>query len=185
MRGVAILVITGLALAGCARSQSPDVYSRDEVGSKVEIEEAVVVAARDVSIEGTRSNVGAGAGAVLGGVGGAVAGKNREIAILGAVAGAIVGAIVGSVAEEVVTSATGVEYMVRLRSGEVVAVVQPKGETELAPGANVLLVYGDQIRVVPAPVGVQTAPPPPPVERDDTFAPSDVDAPPAVRRTEA
>ena len=162
MRAIAIILLSSLMLAGCARSLSPDVYSRDEVGSKVEVEDAVVVATRDVKIEGTQSNVGAGAGAVAGGVGGAVAvGRNRGAATLGAVAGAIIGAIAGAAVEEAATSSEGVEYLVRLNDGETVAVVQPKGATTLAPGDRALLVYGDHIRVVPVPAGVEVTPPPP------------------------
>lgn len=159
MRAVAVVLMAGLALAGCARSLSPDVYSRGEVGAKVEVEDAVVLSVRDVEIEGTRSNVGAGVGAVAGGVGGTFAGGSDRVAILGAIAGAVVGAVVGSAVEEAVTSSDGVEYMVRLADGETVAVVQPKGETPLQPGAQVLLVYGDHIRVVPAPPGRAAAPP--------------------------
>lgn len=150
MRLTIIILAAGLALAGCARSQSPDVYSRGEVGAKVEVEDAVVLSVRDVEIEGTRSNIGAAVGGAAGAVGGSYAG-NRRGAVLGAIAGAVVGALVGAVAEEAVTSREGVEYLVRLEDGETVAVVQPKGDAPLAPGAEVLLVYGDHIRVVPAP----------------------------------
>ncbi|MGZ0189840.1 MAG: glycine zipper domain-containing protein [Alphaproteobacteria bacterium] len=150
MRVIALVLVAGLALSGCARSLSPDVYSRGEVGSTVEVEEATVLSVRAVKIEGTRSNIGAGVGAAAGGIGGSYAGKRRG-AILGAIAGAVVGAIVGAVAEDAITSSEGVEYLVRLPDGETRAVVQPKGATQLPPGSPVLLVYGDHIRVVPAP----------------------------------
>ncbi|MEQ9124293.1 MAG: hypothetical protein RIM80_17210 [Alphaproteobacteria bacterium] len=181
MRSIAILLVAGLALSGCARSLSPDVYSRGEVGAKVEVENATVVAVRDVSIEGTKSNIGAGAGAVAGGVGGAVAvGRNRGAATLGAVAGAIIGAIAGAAIEEAATSSDGVEYMVRLENGETVAVVQPKGDAPLAPGDRALLVYGDHIRVVPAPAALAPAEPVPPPAAKDTEAPSTAPSPRAA-----
>ena len=112
----------------------------------------MVLSSRPVTIEGTQSKVGATIGAAAGGVGGTYAGNKRG-AILGGIAGAVVGAIIGAVAEEAITSREGVEYLVRLENGETVAVVQPKGDAELSPGADVLLVYGDFIRVVPAPPG--------------------------------
>jgi len=152
MRAITIILIAGLALAGCARSQSPDVYSRGEVGAQVGVEEAVVLSARPVTIEGTRSNVGATVGAVAGGIGGTYAG-NRRGAVLGGIAGAVVGALIGAAAEEAFTSREGMEYLVRLENGETVAVVQPKGDAPLNPGAQVLLVYGDFIRIVPTPPG--------------------------------
>lgn len=176
MRALAVVLISGIALAGCARSLSPDVYSRGEVGAKVEVEDAVLLSSRDVRIEGTRSNVGAGVGAVVGGVGGSYAGKGSDarLGVLGAIAGAVVGAVVGAAVEEAATESQGVEYLVRLPDGETVAVVQPKGATDLQPGDHVLLVYGDHIRVVPAPDG---RPLPEPVE-DAPAAGSETDGGP-------
>lgn len=155
MRTAIAIIIAGLALTGCAKSLSPDVYSRGEVGSAVQIEDGVVLSVRDVRIEGTRSNIGGGIGAAAGGVGGSWAGSGRA-GILGAIAGAVVGAVVGAVAEDAITGSDGIEYLVRRADGDTVAVVQPKGETQLPPGTKVMLVYGDHIRIVPAPVDAQT-----------------------------
>lgn len=149
MRAIIVVFAAALAVSGCARDLSPDVYSRDEVGSKVDIQPGRIISVRDVKIEGTRSGVGAVAGAAAGGVGGSYAGKGRG-GIIGAIAGAVVGGLIGAAAEGAVSSSDGVEYLVELDDGETVAVVQPKGDAPLKPGDSALLVYGDHIRVVPA-----------------------------------
>jgi outer membrane lipoprotein SlyB len=149
MKAMIIVFAAALAVSGCARDLSPDVYSRDEVGSKVDIQDARVISERNVRIEGTRSGVGAVAGAAAGGIGGSYAGRGRGGAI-GAIAGAVIGGLLGAAMEGAVTGSEGVEYLVELDNGETVAVVQPKGSDPLKPGDSALLVYGHHIRVVPA-----------------------------------
>ena len=149
MKAMIIVFAAALAVSGCARDLSPDVYSLDEVGSKVDIEDARVISVRNVRIEGTRSGVGAVAGAAAGGIGGSYAGRGRGGAI-GAIAGAVIGGLLGAAMEGAVTGSEGVEYLVELDNGETVAVVQPKGSDPLKPGDSALLVYGHHIRVVPA-----------------------------------
>lgn len=149
MRAMVFVFAAALALSGCARDLSPDVYSRGEVGSKVDVQQARIISVRAVKIEGTRSGVGAIAGAAAGGVGGSYAGKGRGGAI-GAIAGAVLGGLLGSAMEGAVSSSEGVEYLVELENGDTIAVVQPKGDAPLKPGDSALLVYGDHIRVVPA-----------------------------------
>jgi len=149
MKAMIIVFAAALAVSGCARDLSPDVYSRDEVGSKVDIQDARVISVRNVRIKGTRSGVGAVAGAAAGGIGGSYAGKGRGGAI-GAIAGAVIGGLLGAAMEGAVTGSEGVEYLVELDNGETVAVVQPKGGDPLEPGDSALLVYGHHIRVVPA-----------------------------------
>ena len=149
MKAMIIVFAAALVVSGCARDLSPDVYSRDEVGSKVDIQDARVISVRNVRIEGTRSGVGAVAGAAAGGIGGSYAGRGRGGAI-GAIAGAVIGGLLGAAMEGAVTGSEGVEYLVELDNGETVAVVQPKGSDPLKPGDSALLVYGHHIRVVPA-----------------------------------
>ena len=149
MKAMIIVFAAALAVSGCARDLSPYVYSRDEVGSKVDIQEARVISVRNVQIEGTRSGVGAVAGAAAGGIGGSYAGRGRGGAI-GAIAGAVIGGLLGAAMEGAVTGSEGIEYLVQLDNGETVAVVQPKGGDPLKPGDSALLVYGHHIRVVPA-----------------------------------
>jgi outer membrane lipoprotein SlyB len=144
-----IVFAAALAVSGCALDLYQDVYSRDEVGSKVEIQEARVISVRNVQIEGTRSGVSAVAGAAAGGIGGSYAGGGRGGAI-NAIAGAMTGRLLGAAMEGAIKGSEGVEYLVDLDNGETVPVVQPKGDDSLQPGDSALFFLGHHIRVLPA-----------------------------------
>lgn len=134
-------------LAGCASGLGSTDYERVESRRVYEVKMGVVESVRAVKLEGTDSGVGAAAGGVVGGIAGSTAGEGRGSAI-GAVLGAVVGGIAGSAAEEMATRKPGIEIIVRLESGRLIAVVQEKGNDTFAPGDRVkLLESGGQVRV--------------------------------------
>ncbi len=63
-----IVFAAALAVSGCALDLYQEV--RDEVGSKVEIQDPRVISVRNVQIEITRSGVSAVVGVAAGGIGG-------------------------------------------------------------------------------------------------------------------
>lgn len=132
--------VVGALIAGCASSNSGDVYSRDQVRRTQTVQLGTVQAVRSVRIEGTKSGVGtvAVAGAVAGGVAGSTigAGSGRTLAALG---GAALGAVGGTVAEEQITKKTGLEITVKLDGGSTIAVVQE---------ADVMFSVGERVRVL-------------------------------------
>ena len=132
------LLVVGVLIAGCASSNSSDVYSRDQVRRTQTVQLGTVQAVRSVRIEGTKSGVGTVAGAVAGGVAGSTigAGSGRTLAALG---GAALGAVGGTVAEEQITKKTGLEITVKLDGGSTIAVVQE---------ADVMFSVGERIRVL-------------------------------------
>ncbi len=132
------LLVVGVLIAGCASSNSSDVYSRDQVRRTQTVQLGTVQAVRSVRIEGTKSGVGTVAGAVAGGVAGSTigAGTGRTLAALG---GAALGAVGGTVAEEQITKKTGLEITVKLDGGSTIAVVQE---------ADVMFSVGERIRVL-------------------------------------
>jgi len=138
-----------LAVFGCVRDLSPDTYSPDEVGSKVNIQEAHVISVHDVRIECTRPSVVAVAGAAAGGNGGSYAGGGRGGSI-SPIAGRMIGDLLGAAMEDAVTGSEGAACLVEIENGEAVTAVQPKGGAFLKPGGSALLVFGHHIRVVPA-----------------------------------
>jgi outer membrane lipoprotein SlyB len=146
-RFLIVALVAALAmLQGCATSKSGSVYSRDDARREQSVRMGVLESVRSVSIEGTKSPVGAGAGAVAGGVGGSMIGSGRGSAVA-AVAGAVVGGLIGAAAEEGLTRRQGVELTVRLDNGEMVAIVQEADET-FKPGERVrLLSVNGQTRV--------------------------------------
>ena len=144
---VAAIALTA-TLAGCATSKSGDVYSRDEALREQTVRLATVESVRPVSIQGTRSGIGAAAGGVAGGVAGSGVGHGKGATIAG-VLGAVGGGVAGQALEEGATRRSGVEITVRLQNGELRAIVQEEAD-KFAPGQRVrLLTSGGVTRVSP------------------------------------
>ena len=143
---VVALVVLAAVLQGCATSKSGSVYSRDDARREQSVRMGMLESVRSVSIEGTKTPIGAGAGAIAGGIGGSMIGSGTASAIA-AVAGAVAGGLLGAAAEEGLTRKQGVELTVRLDNGEMVAIVQDADEV-FKPGERVrLLSVNGQTRV--------------------------------------
>ncbi|MEW6728949.1 MAG: glycine zipper 2TM domain-containing protein [Pseudomonadota bacterium] len=134
-------VVAVAALSGCASSLSGGAYSRDQARVAQEVEYGRVEAVRVVAIEGTKSNIGTGAGAIAGGVAGSGIGSGSTTRTVGALAGAIIGGMAGAAAEEGITRQDGLEITVRLDSGRTIAVVQA-ADVQFRPGDRVRVLYG-------------------------------------------
>jgi outer membrane lipoprotein SlyB len=134
---IALILIASL-LGACASSNSGDVYRREDTRKIQSIRMGVIESVRTVKLEGTNSNVGTAAGAVVGGIAGSTVGEGKGSAI-GAVIGAVAGGIAGSAIEEVATRTDGVEITVKLDNGSLVAIVQEASET-FKPGERVRLI---------------------------------------------
>jgi outer membrane lipoprotein SlyB len=144
---VAALALSA-TLAGCATSKSGDVYSREEALREQSVRLATVESVRPVTIQGTRSGIGAAAGGVVGGVAGTGVGHGKGSTIAG-VLGAVGGGIAGQAIEEGTTRRSGVEITVRLQSGELRAIVQEETD-KFIPGQRVRLLTSNGItRVSP------------------------------------
>jgi outer membrane lipoprotein SlyB len=133
-----LLVTAGLA--GCASTLSGESYNRSEARTVQTVEYGTITYLRPVRIEGTKTPVGGGAGALIGGVAGSGVGGGKGSQIM-TVVGAVAGGIAGAAIEEGVTRTQGVEITVKLNRGETIAVVQ-----ELAP--NDRYSVGDRVRVL-------------------------------------
>jgi outer membrane lipoprotein SlyB len=134
-----LLVIT-TGLAGCASDLSGESYSRSETRTVQQVEYGTIEQLRPVRIEGTKTPIGAGAGAAVGGIAGSSihGGKTGQVmAVIGAVAGGLAGAAI----EEGATRTTGVEITLQMDDGRTIAVVQ-----RLSP--NERYNVGDRVRVI-------------------------------------
>ncbi|MCO8162294.1 glycine zipper 2TM domain-containing protein [Pseudomonas sp. 21LCFQ02] len=129
-----------LTLGGCTSNLTGDSYSRDEARAVQTVRLGVVQALRPVKIEGTKTPIGAGAGAVVGGVGGSAIGGGRG-SVVAAVIGAVAGGLLGSMTEEGLTRTQGVEITVREDDGSMRAYVQQVQENEIFR-------VGDRVRVM-------------------------------------
>lgn len=133
------LLLVALLLGACASSKSGDVYTRDQARREMTVRKGVVESVRPVRMEGTKSGVGAMAGAAVGGVAGSSVGGGKG-QIVGAVIGAVAGGLAGSAVEEGVTRKDALEITVELDGGRMIVVVQ-----EAAPGE---FRAGDPVRVL-------------------------------------
>jgi outer membrane lipoprotein SlyB len=119
-------------------SSSGSVYSAGEARNEQTVRMGVVESVRQVTIEGTRGEVGTVAGGAIGGIGGSTVGGGRGSAV-GAVLGAVAGGVAGSAIERNVTQRKGLEITVRLENGDLRAITQDADE-EFRPGERVRLV---------------------------------------------
>lgn len=129
-----------LALGGCQSSLTGDTYSRDEARAVQTVRMGTIESLRPVKIEGTKTPIGAGAGAVVGGIGGSGLGGGRGSAVA-AVVGAVAGGLLGAAAEEGLTRTQGVEITVREDDGTMRAYVQ-----EVEP--NQVFRVGERVRIM-------------------------------------
>jgi len=136
-----VLAVAGLAfLSGCASSLSSGAYSRDSARQMQTVYYGTVQSVRTVQIEGTKTPVGTGAGAITGGILGSQVGggTGRSLATVG---GVVLGGLAGSAAEEGITRQPGYEITVQLDNGRTVSIVQ---------AADVSFRPGDRVRVIEA-----------------------------------
>ena len=176
---LALCAALAVSLVGCGPDYSPNTYASNAVQQANKVDQGVIVGVREVGVSAS-GTAGAVIGGAAGGIAGAQAGTGTTSAF-GALGGALVGGIAGSAAEHVVGDTRAFEYIVRKPNGDLLSVTQKDTEA-LAIGQKVLVIAGNQARVVPdytvpgqappnqtaaAPQDAPTtiAPPPPPVAR--------------------
>lgn len=138
---VAMLIAsTALTMAGCQSSLKGDTYSREDARTPQVVRMGTIETLRPVKIEGTKTPVGAGAGAVVGGVAGSTVGGGRG-SVVAAVIGAVAGGLLGAATEEGLTRTQGVEITVKEDSGVTRAYVQEVDEGEIFR-------VGDRVRIM-------------------------------------
>lgn len=126
----ALIGSMALTLGGCASSLKGDVYSRDDARTPQVVRMGTIEALRPVQIEGTKTPIGAGAGAAVGGIAGSTVGGGRG-SYVAAVIGAVAGGLLGAATEEGMTRTQGVEITVKEDSGPTRAYVQAVSEGEV------------------------------------------------------
>jgi outer membrane lipoprotein SlyB len=138
---LAICMLSGsVALTGCALpGQGGGDYSRGQVRGEQSVRFGVIESVRDVRINAPHeSGVGTLAGAALGGIAGSEMGRGRG-STAGAIAGAVIGGIAGQAIEKNANDRRGVEVVVRLDSGKIIAITQEADEAFRA---------GDRVRIL-------------------------------------
>ncbi len=119
-------------------------YPTSARGRAMQVFEVEIVSVRRVALRGESSIVGVGAGALTGGIAGSMIGHGKTSALT-AVGGALVGGLAGDAIERKATSTTGIEIMVRTRSGQTWSIVQKDHGENFQRGEIVrMLIDGDQ-----------------------------------------
>lgn len=149
MRGMSLsptLLIMALTLVACA-PQGSDTYARSDLGRVATVMKGKILSMRSVKVSGTQSGIGAGAGAVAGGVGASGIGGSGRSNAVAAVGGAVVGGIAGAVAEEAMSRSGATEFIVKEENGQAVAIVQQNDE-QLRVGEKVLILRSGSARII-------------------------------------
>jgi outer membrane lipoprotein SlyB len=146
MKKLAFFVCVAAALGGCAPDYSPDTYATRAVQQANKVEQGVVVGVRNVGVT-AEGSVGAAAGAAAGGLAGSQP-PGKVAGAFGTIGGALVGGLVGTAVEHTTGDTTAFEYIVRKGNGELLSVTQ-KDASPLALGQRVLVIAGNQARIVP------------------------------------
>jgi outer membrane lipoprotein SlyB len=133
-------LLVATCLVGCASNLSGESYSRSEARTVQQVEYGIIEYLRPVKIEGTKTPIGSGAGAAIGGIAGSGVGGGRGSYVM-AVIGAVAGGMAGAAIEEGVTRTQGVEITVKMNNGETIAIVQ-------ALSSNERFSVGDRVRVL-------------------------------------
>ncbi len=137
---IAGALVASAVVSGCASTSSGSVYSGGQARQEQTVRMGVVESVRQVSIEGSRSGVGAVAGGVAGGVAGSNIGGGKGSTI-GSILGAVAGGIAGNAIEQSATKKQGQEITVKLDNGELRAITQEADEV-FRPGERVRLLSG-------------------------------------------
>jgi outer membrane lipoprotein SlyB len=147
------------ALAACGSSFSANEYAARAVQQANPVQQGMIVGSRRVAIA-AGGETGATAGAAAGGaIGGAAAAGNSVSTALGAVGGALLGSLVGTTAERATANTDAVEYIIRKNAdGELISVTQ-RDPVPIPLGTAVLVIAGNQARVVPDYIASQAEPP--------------------------
>lgn len=141
-------------LTACGSNYSANEYAARAVQQANPVQQGTIVGSRRVAIA-AGGETGATAGAAAGGaVGGAAAAGNSVSTALGAVGGALLGGLVGTAAERASANTDAVEYIIRRTDGELVSVTQ-RDQVPIPLGTAVLVITGNQARVVPDYISTQ------------------------------
>ena len=131
-----------MILNSCAKeSLTNDTYRRDEVMRMQRVERGRILELTPVKIEGDHE-IGTAVGAFSGWVLGSCIGTGEASNVGGAVGGALVGGTLGSHVGQALGSAKGHRFIVRLKGGETMSIVQEVNPREpFKVGEDVRLCY--------------------------------------------
>ena len=140
-RTLAAVTAALLALAGCASKQSASSYSASQARGEMSVRMGVVESVRQVTIEAEKSQVGTIAGGIIGGLAGSNFGGGSKGSAVGTVLGVVGGGVAGQTIEGQIGKKVGLEIVVKVDGGQMVAITQEADE-QFRPGDRVRILSG-------------------------------------------
>lgn len=140
------VAILSIVLSGCAQNVSSDTYSAQDMGRANKAEQGVIISKRAVNVD-NNTGVGGLAGAGAGAAAGSAIGGSTQGNIIGALGGAIIGGLAGNAIDKGINHHAAFEYIVKLKKGSTVSVVQTADE-QFALHQRVIVIYGHMTRLI-------------------------------------
>jgi outer membrane lipoprotein SlyB len=143
----ALALASAAVAVGCGPQYSPNTYASSAVQQANKVDRGVIIGVRMVQVSAP-GVVGAASGAAAGGIVGAQTPGGSVGSAFGAIGGGLLGGLVGTGVEHVASDTAAYEYIVRKPNGDLISVTQ-KDTTPLPVGTKVLVIAGNQARIVP------------------------------------
>lgn len=138
-----------ISVAGCAGTYGAGETPASSVGQTATVREGFVVSVRAVKIQPDQNYLGAGVGAVLGGLAGSQLGGGKEENAAGAIAGAVAGGVIGNQVTKAGNTRDGYAYVIDFGGGKIQEITQG-ADVYIQPGTPVYVSFGtDRTRVWP------------------------------------
>ena len=142
-----------LFLVACSSTSPTDVKQSDAQKIK-NIEYGYIKSSIPVKVKGEGGIIGATTGAMIGGLLGTAVCRENEIAgtkcqDIGIVYGTIGGAALGYVTQAFLGNHDGFQYIITLDSTQKDIAIVQANDTILSNGERVVIIYGDNVRVLP------------------------------------
>lgn len=150
MKKIIVLILSLFIIQSC--STSPDKIDAQDANTVISADKGIVIDVVPVRIRGAKSEIGAAAGAAIGGIAAKQigSGSGQDIA---QIVGAVAGGVIGYYSPVVLGEHNGFEYLIRIdgvnKPVVIIQGVSAKGYN-FRTGDKVTVVYGTKVRVVPA-----------------------------------
>ena len=148
-----LLIITIIFIYSCS-STSPTNVKTSDAQKVTSVEYGTIKSASPIKIKGESNWIGATAGGMIGGLlGTQVCGEEEIIGTkcqdIAVVYGTIGGAAIGTVAQEILGNHDGFQYIVDIDNDEKDSAFVQGDKTPITKGQRVVIIYGNDIRVLP------------------------------------
>ena len=151
MKKIILILAAGLLLTGCLATTQPNQVVNADTNSVITVQFGTILEVTPVTIKNDNSDIGAFVGVMVGSILGEEIGSGSG-QVLGSIAGAVIGGLGGNAIEAKLGENNGFAYMIEIKNGTIISVVQAldkDGLNNYAVGEYVKVLQGnDQVRVL-------------------------------------